>query len=229
MRFNKLAGTLAAATISLAAMTGVANAQLTIIGQTSPGLVNYTNGGNLTVSGGTTYFTRDGANVLGNTPANITFTTSSPGAFVNNAGAFMQNFGGGSFTVTSQANPLNVLLSGTFLGSRLTGTIGGDSGGLQLIDNTLTYGPGSLFPAGFLTTGGSLSVAFQPTSSFALTGGGTLASFSGIDLINYSAVRSTVVPEPSEWLAMGMAATSVGGLMFRAKLKLRSKRQQVAA
>ncbi|MES2463082.1 MAG: hypothetical protein V4671_21060 [Armatimonadota bacterium] len=58
---------------------------------------------------------------------------------------------------------------------------------------------------------------------------GVPGSYTASNIGQVNVAAAAAVPEPSEWLAMGMAATSVGGLMFRAKLKLRSKRQQVAA
>jgi len=229
MRFTKFVGGIAAATISLGAMAGTAHAQQTIIGQTSPGAVTFTGGntGTLTVSGGTTFFPRNGLAVGVPVPANISLTTANPGTFSNvGAGStFDQAFGSGSFSITS-AGTGATLLSGTFGPSILNGTIGGTSGSLTLVNNSLTYSAASTaFPAGFFLTGGSLALAFSTGTPFVLGGGG-VAAFTGIDLINYTAAP---IPEPSEWMAIGMAATSMGCLMFRAKAKLRKRSQTAAA
>jgi hypothetical protein len=229
MRFTKFVGSMAAATLTVGAMAGAANAQQTIIAQTVPGLVTFTGGntGLLSVSGATTFTPRNGLAVGSPVPAVITLTTSQPGAFSNTGVGFEQAFGAGAFSITSPGGG-TTLLSGTFGGSFLNGTIGGTSGGLNLTGNTVTYSAAStLFPAGFLLTGGSLSLAFNTGTPFVLGGGG-VAAFTGIDLINYTAVPNPI-PEPSEWMAIGMAATSMGCLMFRAKAKLRKRSQTVAA
>jgi len=223
MRFSMFVGSLAAAALSVGVMSTAAHAQQTIIAQTSPGLVTFTggSGGVLSVTGATTYFPRNGLAVGTPVAANITFNVSGTGTFNNTGTAFDQAFTGGTFSITSAVGG-TTLLSGTFDGSVLNGTVGGTSGALTLVGNSVNYTAGSTaFPAGFSRNGGSLSLAFNTLAPFALGGGG-VAAFQGIDLINYTAVPLPApVPEPSAWMAMGMAATSVGGLMVRGKVRRR--------
>jgi hypothetical protein len=224
----KLIGSMAAATFTLVGITGTAHAQQVVIAQTVPGLVTFTGGntGLLSVSGTTTFTPRNGLAVGSPVPAVVTLTTSAPGAFSNVGAGFEQAFGAGAFSITSPGGG-TTLLSGTFGGSFLNGTIGGTSGGLNLTGNTVTYSAAStLFPAGFLRTGGSLSLAFSTATPFVLGGGG-VAAFTGIDLINYSAVPNPI-PEPSEWMAIGMAGTSLFGLMLRARRR-RGQSQSILA
>ncbi|MES2462453.1 MAG: hypothetical protein V4671_17870 [Armatimonadota bacterium] len=79
-------------------------------------------------------------------------------------------------------------------------------------------GDGATF-FGFTDIGASITSITINTRS-PVNGGG---DFIGIDDVRFgpAAVTPGAVPEPSEWLAMGMAGTSLGGLMVRARVRRR--------
>jgi len=244
MRFNKFVGTMAAATISLAAMTGTANAQQvtfasinSIQGQT---VFSYQENGAFTVTGGMFFEgNRNFPTTQPNQLVNVTFT-----GFADSGNAMFtalspttsfgtQALGGGSFTITSQAAPGTVLLTGTFGESSLSGVVGSGAttGGVATNFNSVNYTGGTFFTEAGLINPGAFSFNLTSITTggvgglFANASGTSFQSFVASGGATFSATSPNPIPEPSEWLAMGMAATSVGGLMFRAKLKLRAKRQ----
>jgi len=248
MRFNKIAGSIAAATI-VAAMSGTAHAQvqqnfasLTTVGAGANTAFTYTSGVGFAVTPGqaSSFFSNflpTGAQVL---PTTFTLTGATnvgtliaplPGNDI-----YTQNLSGGTFSLTGPGGA--VLLTGTYTNSVLTGSITAPPSPSASYRTELlgvTYTGGSYFTASGLVNPGSFSFGLNAIQTIGgspglqLAAGGTqFASFTAGGTGLFSATAAAV-PEPSEWVAMGMAATSIGGLMFRAKLKLRTKRQQVAA
>ena len=90
-------------------------------------------------------------------------------------------------------------------------------------DEFLTLTPGNSVVGTF---GLSLS-AINPNVT---SSGGGLSKFdaNAISGTLDATATSTAVPEPSEWLAIGMATASVGGLMFRARVTRRRQTVVVA-
>jgi hypothetical protein len=134
----------------------------------------------------------------------------------------MNNFNiitsGGSFQITDHLTNA-IVLQGTFGAGAIGGTIGGNSGSFNLLTPSVTYGgiggPGNMFPAGFLTTQGSLQAGFVTPDSFVGTGGGPItgvAPFVGTDTLTFSAQRPAV-PEPGAvalFSSIGVCGTVFG-------------------
>jgi len=125
---------------------------------------------------------------------------------------------GGTFKLTDHTTNA-VVLQGSFGSGALGGTIGGNSGSFNLLTASVTYGgvggPGNLFPAGFLLTGGSLQAGFVTSLPFAGTGGPpftNVAPFVGTDTLTFSALRPAV-PEPGAialFSSLGVCGTMFG-------------------
>jgi hypothetical protein len=132
----------------------------------------------------------------------VTFTSLVGSSFSNLPGQFTETLGGGSFSFGG-------LLSGTFTGATLTGTIGGDLGDVQYSGVVFTPG-GAWLPAGF--TNDALNTEFIDSSNFALTGGGTaLADFTGGDGTTASGTPPPVTssPEPASVATFGIGAMAL--------------------
>jgi len=243
MRLNKLVGTLAAATISLAAMTGAQAQQVTFAsatGTTNTAFTYYNGIGDAPGNNGFSVTANQVFTGQGNFPFRLdpgSILDFTPDSFTNEnfltAGAqpneLVQNLSGGAFTLTSSGGQL--LLSGSFTDANLFGTVGASNGSFRVALGDVIYNGGVYFNTSGLENPGEFSFGLTGITPV-LTGvvGGRFNDFTAGGTGVFSATAGNPIPEPSEWLAMGMAATSVGGLMFRAKLKLRAKRQvQTAA
>jgi len=155
-----------------------------------------------------------------NTNINITFgPVARTGFTVDAMGNFNVLTGGGTFSLRD-AGTNAVVLAGSFGAGAVGGTIGGNSGSFNLLAATVNYaangGPGNLFPAGFLTSGGSLQAGFVTPTAFAGTGGPpftNVAPFVGTDTLTFSALRPAAVPEPGAialFSSLGVCGTVFG-------------------
>ncbi|MBC8101389.1 MAG: hypothetical protein H7Z41_02215 [Cytophagales bacterium] len=254
MRFNKLVGSLAAATISLGALTNAAHAQinkpLVSFGGDTPGLVDVTftagTGFLTTVTGGSavSLTSGPGGNIEPDLDAFLSFgplalqsTTTSGANGINIEAAF--NGAGNAFTLSSGAGGTGtVYLSGNLGTVLLTGRNGGGTtqafvdfngvtyNGGTFLDQFLIANPGSNATGNFVLNLLTLDAPAGEPAPLSVNSSGSLNSFSSTQISgNFNA---TPVPEPSEWMAIGMATASVGGLMFRARLR-RRRQTTVAA
>jgi len=153
-----------------------------------------------------------------NTNVDITFGPVAKTGFTMDA---MGNFNvlttGGTFVLKDVATNA-VVLAGSFGAGAIGGTIGGNSGSFNLVSASVNYaangGPGNLFPAGFLTNGGSLQAGFVTSVAFASTGSpaNNVAAFVGTDTLTFSALRPAV-PEPGAialFSSLGVCGTMFG-------------------
>ncbi|MES2459311.1 MAG: PEP-CTERM sorting domain-containing protein [Armatimonadota bacterium] len=183
-----------------------------------------------TASDGVTFFTVGDANTVaagtGPDDGNDTSTPLSPGEgphpasnyLFDDSGAssfgvsFTQSVSGvGLFTIdyfnpTGENNPLTIE---AYAGQNGTGALLGSFN--SVVSN---FQSNNLYFMGLATTNGSNSIG-----SFILRNANIRNSdIIGLDNLRFSRVNATAaVPEPSEWLAMGMAGTSVMGLMVRSR------------
>ena len=251
MRFNKFSGSMTVAALSLGIFSGVAQANDTIgqlTGQTPRGAsdVTFTSNG---ASGGTLITNGAGARVSAvgpiedgtfNDTFNSYFILDGPGisqiagsAITDATGKTTAQFGGGSFSIVNRNNG-SLLLSGVFSGVDFTSVSGSSAIFANIGLNGVTYVSG-LFRDEFLTLTpgdsviGTFGLSLSAINPNVASSGGGLTSF-GAQAISGTldaTATTTAVPEPSEWLAIGMASASVGGLMFRARVT--RKRQSLVA
>jgi len=140
------------------------------------------------------------------------------GFTVDAMGNFNVLTSGGTFKLTDHTTNA-VVLAGSYGSGAIGGTIGGNSGSFNLLTASVNYaangGPGNLFPAGFLTNGGSLQAGFVTSLPFAGTGGSpatNVAAFVGTDTLTFSALRPAV-PEPGAialFSSLGVCGTMFG-------------------
>jgi hypothetical protein len=137
------------------------------------------------------------------------------GFTVDAMGNFNVLTGGGTFKITDHVTNA-VVLAGSYGSGAIGGTIGGNSGSFNLTTASVNYasngGPGNLFPAGFLTNGGSLQAGFVTALPFATTGApaDNVAAFVGTDTLTFSA---RTVPEPGAvalFGSLGVCGTAFG-------------------
>lgn len=154
-----------------------------------------------------------------NTNIDIVFgPVTKTGFTIDAMGNFNVLTTGGTFKLTDHATNA-VVLAGSYGAGAIGGTIGGNSGSFNLLAATVNYaangGPGNLFPAGFLTSGGSLQAGFVTPTPFAGTGGPpftNVAAFVGTDTLTFSALRPAV-PEPGAialFSSLGVCGTVFG-------------------
>ncbi|MES2465370.1 MAG: PEP-CTERM sorting domain-containing protein [Armatimonadota bacterium] len=123
--------------------------------------------------------------------------------------------GGNTFSLF-EANP-------NFLNGGITFTVGVVENNNQTSTQSFTSGNGQSYF-------GVQAILGQRISYIDITGPAN--SIVDVRQIRIGGIQTSngtpIVPEPSEWMAMGMAAASVGGLMVRARRR-RSSRETVAA
>jgi hypothetical protein len=179
-------------------------------------------GGTLTI-----LLTRDISNAAGTniSAATLSLTTN----MVADSGAVIgpvttASFQGGTFSITKGGD---TLLSGNFANTGLLSFTSGTYAFSADVSGYWSNGAGAenfvdVFQAlhGCLVGDGNLSfagTAVAPSISLYATGGGFgLNSFTSQLSGNFDA-NCNVVPEPSEWAAMGLGVLGVGGLMVRAR------------
>jgi hypothetical protein len=150
-----------------------------------------------------------------NTNIDIVFgPVARTGFTIDAMGNFNVLTGGGTFSLRDH-NTNAVVLAGSYGAGAVGGTIGGNSGSFNLISASVNYaangGPGNLFPAGFLTNGGSLQAGFVTPVAFAQNGQ-NVAAFVGTDTLTFSALRPAV-PEPGAialFSSLGVCGTMFG-------------------
>jgi hypothetical protein len=239
MRFTKFAGGIAAATLALGLFTGIAQANETIgqlTGQTPRGEsdVTFTSNG---AGGGTLVTNGLGARVSAVGPIeNGSFNDTFDSYFVLNggidqvtgsastsAGKTVAQFGAGAFSIIRRSDSA-LLLSGIFSGVDFSSVSGSTATLASIGLNGVTY-DGGLFRNEFLTLNpgdtviGTFGLSLSAINPNVTSSGGGLSTF-GAQAISGTldaTTTTTAVPEPSEWMAIGMATTALGGLMVRAR------------
>jgi hypothetical protein len=130
------------------------------------------------------------------------------GGVIDNGESALFTFTGGPATVVT-VQPAVGAAVGTITATTLEAF--GSGGGSLGVFTYYLPGGGGFF--GDPNLSGRVNNA--PISAFRITGGTNSGASVGFITFTPSAVNP--VPEPSEWLAMGMAGTSVMGLMIRAR------------
>jgi hypothetical protein len=142
---------------------------------------------------------------------------SNTGAYTFNplTKAFDQPLTGGSFDIF---NGSTTFLSGTFGQSDLTGAGGAQSGNVSLESNSVTFTGGTLFPAAYDPTGGTLAIEFNSVSPF-VAGASGLSAFTGVDGITFSAPSTRgnhgATPEPGSLAIFSLGGFALLGMLVR--------------
>jgi hypothetical protein len=228
MSFRKLTmAAVAAVAVSVAA--GSANAAtILVMGQAGGPLFTGTNVGNnsptatLSVTNGTVNITELGG-VAGSTPAFFNLTATSVAPAVTVGTTVLQDFGLGSFSITSGVNGTGVnYLSGTFSLATLSGS--GQSGGTTgstFAGSTINYTSDVIAN---MTTPFAFSFSFTnvspPFSVVTPNGGGTsfavcgptpsICSFTASYSGEFAADQFTRVPVPAALAVFGMGLLGLG-------------------
>ena len=106
---------------------------------------------------------------------------------------------------------------------------GSNTNFIQLVDNATLLSGANKSPSGYnkgvFTFGGlTLLPSYKIGIDYLVASGANGQTGRGFAFVSTRDSNATnPVPEPSEWLAMAMAATSVGGLMIRARRRRSSK------
>jgi hypothetical protein len=208
-------------TIALTAVAATAAmAQLTPIASVTTGTSNNTTftssstGDSLVVTyPDGTFVGKVGNGSFLNTLVNFSATGGSTTAFNSVTGAFTETFTGGTFSVYNGATDL---LSGTFSGGTIQGTVGDQSGGLNVTG--VTYDAASTaLPSTYNPNGGTISLTYNVIlpGGYAVSGG-KLQGFTATDSGVYSAVKNTTtVPEPATVVPFMLGGLGLLGLIVR--------------
>jgi hypothetical protein len=237
--YSKFFGGLITAAVSLTAMTAMTGAaqaqQVTFSSATGTSNTAFTYYNGIGDAPGNNGFSITPGQVFtgqGNFPFRLdpgSILDFTPDSFANEgnlmaggmANEFVQNLSGGAFTLTSSGGQL--LLAGTFTDANLFGTVGQSNGAFRVSLGDVNYQDGAYFSTSGLVNPGEFSFGLTGITPV-LTGavGGRFNDFTAGGTGTFSATAGNPIPEPSEWLAMGMAAVSVGGLMLRARRRRNS-------
>ncbi len=172
----------------------------------------------------TVYYGNLGTTTFTGTLSSGGITVTSPGVITVTQGDGLGISGGGSsgvidngetatFTFTGAATNVAVLPSKINGSAGSATTISAFGLGGVFLDTFTYYAPGD---NGFFSNPDlSARVQNRAITSFRITGGSN--SGANVSSVTFNGVTPTAVPEPSEWAVIGMTATTLGGLMVRAR------------
>lgn len=219
----------AAATLLLALACTTAGSATTLnpVGLSGHNAVTFTQGQLSVASGSAVLLGYAGQGADSNTTVDFGPLTATGYSVTNNN--FDELFTGGTFTIKDTGTS-TLLLGGTFGSSDLTGTLGANSGTLNLRSDSVNYNPASTYlpSSQFSPFDGVLSLEFNSANAFATNGSSTgLADFTGTDGITFSAQPGnnvgghggggTPTPEPGTLATLAMGAFGLAALGFKSK------------
>jgi hypothetical protein len=226
MNLRKAFTGLIASAALCAAVIGPASAQLTnFAGVTGIGdtVFTYTSGVGFSVTPGADFIAQDILPpVQVDVPATLSFTgVNDVDNVINRGGGLYEqrlDGGGGSFLLTRDADGVT-LLSGTFSGASLFGTVGAVTGSMRTVFDNVVYTGGVYFASsGLMPTPGSFSFALNVVNpAFGLNEAGTKFNSFTAGGTGIFAAAPAAVPEPGVVAFAAVNGLGVLGLMVRAR------------